>query len=130
MTFEEALAVQSLWVRIWVTWLVIGAFILPLGLLIWRNTRIAGLVTVAASVVAGMGVQWIYDQLGYVRLMGLPHIIIWVPVVLYLYRLQGNRELSPWAVRLIWVIMATLLVSLAFDIVDVGRYALGEREPF
>ena len=45
MTLQDALATQPAWVQVWVMWLFIGAFVLPLGLLIWRRTRIAGIAT-------------------------------------------------------------------------------------
>lgn len=130
MTLQDALATQPAWVQVWVFWLVIGAFVLPLGLLIWRRTRIAGIATIAASVVAGMSVDWIFGQLGYVRLLGLPHIVFWTPVAIYLFLLQRDPGVPARAALLIRVILATITISLAFDVTDVLRYALGDRAPY
>jgi len=75
MTFNEAIALQPAWVGMWLNILLFGAFILPVSLLIWKQTRITAIITVVASVVGGMATQWLFGQMGYVKLLGLPHII-------------------------------------------------------
>jgi hypothetical protein len=129
MSLTEAIAQQPTWVQMWLNVLLLGAFILPLALLIWRETRLAGVATIAASVIAGFAVDWLYGQMGYVKLLGLPHIILWVPLVIYLWSLQGKDHVRPWPRRIIWAIVAILCISLAFDITDSVRWLLGERTP-
>ena len=129
MTFNEAMALQPMWVQLWLNILFFGAFVLPLALLIWRETRLAGVVTVLASVAAAVSINWMYVQMGYVKLLGLPHLIFWGPVVVYLWRLQGRGHVRLWPRRIIWVVVAIICVSLAFDAVDVIRWLLGERSP-
>lgn len=129
MTLQEAIAAQPTWVVIWANWLLVGAYILPLALLIWRESRLAGIVTALASVVAGTAIDWMFGAMGYVKLLGLPHVLIWTPLVYFLFKQVGKAEMPAWPRRIIWVIIATILVSLAFDYVDVARYLLGEREP-
>ncbi|KIC36882.1 hypothetical protein [Leisingera sp. ANG-M7] len=130
MTLEEAIATQPVWVQIWVNILFLGAFVLPLALLIWKPSRLAGLVTVAASVLAAGGVYWLYGQLGYVRLLGLPHVFLWTPLVVWLWRQRMRVDMPVWPQRIILLICAVIAVSLAFDYLDVARYLLGERQPF
>lgn len=129
MSFAEAIALQPTWVGLWLNWLLFGAFILPLALLIWRSTRMAALLTLAAGIIAGISINWMYSRLGYVKLLGLPHIILWGPLVVYLISRMRRKDIPKWPWRILFVIVATLLVSLAFDVVDVARYALGERTP-
>ena len=129
MTFEEALAAQPAWVGIWLYVLLAGAFVLPLALLVWRQSRIAGIVTVVAGVLAGVGVNWIYEQMGYVKLLGLPHIIIWTPLVIWLIGQIRRADMPLWPRRIMIVVVAVICVSLAFDYTDVARYLLGERTP-
>jgi hypothetical protein len=130
MTLTEAIATQPLWVQIWLNVLFAGAFVLPLALLIWAPSRRAGILTVLASILAGAGIFWLYAQLGYVRLLGLPHILIWTPLVVFLWG-QSNRPNMPRAPRLIlYTVMAVILVSLAFDYVDLARYILGDRAAY
>ena len=130
MTFEEALAAQPAWVGYWVNWLFVGAFILPFGLLVWKETRITGIITLVSSIAAGMGVMWMFEQMGYVKALGVPHILIWTPLAYYLFRQMQKPEMRVWPKRLIAVSLATILVSLVFDYVDAVRYLLGERTPF
>lgn len=130
MTFTQALAQQPLWVQYWMNWLLFAAFILPLALLIWRQSRIAGIATIVASMAAAGGIMWLHGKMGYVKLLGLPHIIFWTPLAIYLVMQIRRTDMPPWPRRIILVALATILISLAFDYVDVLRYLLGERQPF
>ena len=129
MTFEEAIATQPLWVQIWLNWMLIGAFALPLALLIWRQARVVAVLCLAAGVAGGLTIGWMYEQMGYVKLLGLPHIVVWTPLAIYLFSRIRMEEMPVWPKRIMMVILATITVSLAFDYTDVIRYALGERTP-
>jgi phosphoglycerol transferase MdoB-like AlkP superfamily enzyme len=98
-----------------------------LALLIWRESRIAGIVTIIASVCAGLAIEGLYQRIGYVRLLGLPHVLIWTPLVIYLFVQQGKPKMPIWPQRIIWVVIITILISLVFDYFDVLRYVLGSR---
>ena len=103
--------------------------VLPLALLIWPQSRKVGVIAVAASILTGAAVYGMFRQMGYVKLLGLPHLLIWGPLAFYLFRKQA-KDAMPIAARwIIRVILVTLLISLAFDVVDVLRYILGERTP-
>jgi uncharacterized membrane protein YeaQ/YmgE (transglycosylase-associated protein family) len=130
MTMEEAIALQPPWLAYWLYWLVFGAVVLPLALLIWRQSRIAGLAALVAGVVGGYAVGWLYDRMGYVKLLGLPHIIVWTPLAIYLFYQIRRADMPKWPRWIMIVVLATILISLAFDYVDVLRYLLGERTPF
>jgi hypothetical protein len=127
MTLSEAIAQQPQWVQYWLNVLICGIVLLPITLLIWKQTRLTAIVTIAASVLAGFGVSWLYDRLGYVKLLGLPHIVLWTPLAMYLYGQIRRQDMPMWARRILIVVLAVFLVSLAFDYVDVARYVLGER---
>lgn len=129
MTLDDAIGLQPDWVQYWLYVLLAGAFVLPFGLLIWRRTRLAGILTIAASVLAGIGVGALYDRMGYVKLLGLPHILFWTPLVIYLLTQARRRDLPEAPRYMLWVVSATILVSLAFDYVDALRWLLGERTP-
>jgi hypothetical protein len=124
MTLSEAIATQPLWVQYWLYVLVFCIVVLPLTLLIWRQTRITAIITIAASVLAGVGVSKIYDQLGYVKLLGLPHIVLWTPLAYYLFRQIKREDMPLWPRRIMIVVLGVFLVSLVFDYVDVARYML------
>ena len=130
MSFAEAVAAQPAWVGIWLNVLLLGGFVLPLALFIWRETRRAALFSVLGNVVNMLGVQWLFSKMGYVKLLGLPHILMWVPLVIYLVILARRETTRVWPRRICWAVVAVLSVSLAFDIVDVLRWIFGERAAF
>ncbi len=127
MTLAEAVARQPQWVQYWLYVLIFGIVVLPLLLLIWKQTRLTAIITVVASFIAGLGVSWLYDKLGYVKLLGLPHIILWTPLVIYLYGQIRRGDMPQWPKRIMVAVLAVFVVSLVFDYVDAARYVLGER---
>ena len=129
MSLQEAIAAGPQWVAYWTGALTIVAFVLPLSLFVWPQSRWAGILTVLGSVLAGTAVGWLYDTLGYVKLLGLPHIVIWGPLVVYLLGQVRRADMPSWPRRIIWVVIAFISVSLVFDGVDVLRYVMGNRAP-
>ncbi|KIC49301.1 hypothetical protein [Tateyamaria sp. ANG-S1] len=129
LTLSEAIALQPAWIGIWLNILFFGAFILPISLLIWKATRLAAVITVVGSFASAFLTNLMYEQLGYVKLLGLPHMLFWFPIAYYLIRLRAQDTVPPWPKRIILVVVAVMAISLVFDTVDVMRYALGERTP-
>ena len=127
--FDLIVSQQPQWIQIWMKILTLGAFILPFALLIWRQSRLVAVVTVVGTVLAALGVKFIFTQMGYVRLMGLGHIPFWTPLAIYLWFQQARADMPTpprWIIRFA---LLTIVISLAFDYVDVIRYLLGERTP-
>jgi hypothetical protein len=62
-------------------------------------------------------------------LLGLPHLILWVPIVVFLMAQQARGDMTNWPRRIIWFIIAIICISLVFDFIDVARWILGERAP-
>jgi hypothetical protein len=129
MSFQDALAQQPHWVQIWSVWIAIAIVGIPFALLIWRDTRVAGLAILVGTVVASIITYSIFLRLGYVRLLGLGHIIAWSPLVVYLWFFLRRTALPAFPHFLIYASLATLVVSLAFDVADTARYIAGERAP-
>ncbi len=127
MTFQDAVAHQPLWVRLWLVWLLFGAGALPLALFIWKQSRKVALAALIANIPAGLGTAWIYQLMGYVKLLGLAHIIFWTPLAVYLYMQLKRSDLPNWPRWIIILVLATIAISLAFDYSDALRYLLGER---
>ena len=128
MTLEEALAQQPAWLGIWLNIMMLGAFVAPLALFIWKQTRLVAFAAVVAGVLSAVGVSWMFDQLGYVRLLGLPHVILWTPLAIYLIAKIRAEDMPAWPRRIMMVVLATILISLAFDYTDVIRYFLGDTD--
>ncbi len=129
MTFEEAIATQPEWIFWWLNALFLGAYVLPVSLLIWRATRITGAITVAASFASGYALNLMFNAMGLVRLLGLPHILIWTPLVIYLIAQLRRPDIPKLPRWIMIIVIGFLLVSLAFDYADLMRYILGERTP-
>ena len=114
----------------WPWWLWIGLlfvvnFVVPLFFIGSVEAKV-----VMAGIVGGALIQMaILARLGYVRLLGLGHIVVWVPMLLWLVpRLSGLGEETAFG-RWLTAVVVLDLASLVIDFVDVGRYLLGERQP-
>ena len=114
---------------VWSGWMFGLSVIAPVVLLLfpgeWRDRIVVAAACVAVIVLMPL---W-HAQVGYVRLVALPHIVVWTPLAIYLYR-RRKHFAAPWPVR--WTVaalMATIVVSLGFDYADLLRWLLGERAP-
>ena len=106
-----------------------GSFALPILLLIWKPSRIAGVVAIIAGLLSFFAITWMYEQLGYVKLLGLPHVLFYTPVVIYFISRLRSGLLPKYAAWIMSASLIIILISLAFDYTDVARYFLGERTP-
>ncbi len=84
---------------------------------------------VFAAAIAGLVIMlFIYMKQGFVRLLGVGHIF-WIPLLIWLaLNLPDKNEdlaLYWWIVGL----LCTNSISLVVDIIDLGRYVRGERQP-
>ena len=129
MSFSEAMfSLATGWLRLWLYWLGYAIVLTPIILVFSKDTRRDALIVLLTNISVVVSMGWLYDQIGYVRLLGIVHVILWTPLFIYLFLRAKNGEM-PLPFRLvIWVFVATLAVSLAFDYVDVARYLLGERD--
>ncbi len=75
-------------------------------------------------------IMWgIYVKKGFVRLLGLGHLIAWTPQVVWYVQviLQGNA--AGWFLYWLMSVIVVNGLSLVIDFVDVVRYSLGEKHP-
>jgi hypothetical protein len=87
-------------------------------------------VTLGAVGVAVIAQALIYQRKGFIRLLGVTHVL-WVPMLTWIaLRLDTlPKEEAAFHVWLITLI-ATNAVSLAIDAWDATRFVLGERRPY
>lgn len=116
----------------------------PAWVLAWVNIMVAILsLSIAFSfgyrearwillgVVLGMiGTIVAYALFGYTRLLGLGHILFWGPTLIYIVTVRGWKTYHKTLFSR-WLILAAIIlgISLAFDVVDLLRWLLGERAP-
>ena len=83
-------------------------------------------VVLAALILGGMIQAAINAKLGFVRLLGVGHFH-WIPMLYWLYiRLETIRDEPAFYY---WIVTLLVMngISLVIDVIDVTRYALGDR---
>jgi len=125
----EAIATEPLWLQAWVMSLV-AVHLVALAFVVTRRergwrVRYQPIAIVASFLFAGAFMGWLYDQVGYVRLLGLAHLIFWTPVYVWVWRSRAAEAATVYG-RYLIVYLAIAGISLAVDAVDVIRYLLGD----
>ena len=131
-TLGEAIATEPVWLQAWVAVLV-GAHLPAIAFAVGRDAgrwrlRLEPIAVLAGFTVAGVLGNWLYGQVGYVRLLGLAHIVGWTPAFVWVLsrrRMIGSGSLFSKWVHVYLVIAGT---SLVIDLVDVIRYVLGDGQ--
>jgi hypothetical protein len=131
-TLGEAIATEPLWLRAWLV--VLGGANLAAVLFAvgreggrWR-LRPEPLAIIAAFVAAAVFMDWLYARVGYVRLLGLAHLVCWTPAWIWLLRRRRALDTGSWLGRYVRVWLVVAGISLAIDAVDVIRHLLGDGE--
>lgn len=114
------------WVRVWLGILVgvlagsvVFSLVRPEGRAIFLGVLMGMVMTIV-----------IYGQFGFTRILGVGHILCWTPTLIYMLSLQGTAPVAKtWFGRWLWLAIAVMAVSLAFDYADLVRYMFGDREP-
>lgn len=107
----------------WVFWLMI----INTASILFIVHRVEARWVLAAWVVNMFLMGFLYDNYGYVRLLGLSHIILWTPLLVYLWRRRDNIDRSTWGGRYLALLFISNFVSLVFDYLDLARYFLGDQ---
>jgi len=129
MPFNEAMFTLASGLQtVWLYWMSFAIIVTPLVLVFSKATRRDAVIVLLTNIAMLVGMGWIYEQMGYVRLMGIVHVILWTPLFVYLFLRAKNGEMPLLCRLAIWMFVATLAVSLVFDYTDVARYLLGERD--
>lgn len=121
--FRTLLRMPNRWVA-WVGLLMLANMITPLFFIETLEAQV-----VLGAMMAGAAIQMsIFRMKGFVRLLGIGHIL-WIPMVIWLaIGFNPERLASPFG---LWVATVVILnsVSLLIDAADVARYINGERTP-
>ena len=112
----------------WNLWVGLLALVNIGGGLYFIRT-IEGQLALACMVFAFLIMWGIYDQRGFVRLLGLGHLIAWIPQMAWYAQVIAEGNLA--GAFKYWLISVLILngISLVIDLVDVVRYTLGDRQP-
>ena len=127
--FEADVQLLPQWVQYWMDFLGAVLILSPLILLTGKKTRIPGLIMLASTLLVIPTMLWLHGQMGMVRLLGIVHVVVWTPLVIYLWKRVRNDPPGRFYTAILWIVIATLTVALAFDYTDVLRWLMGERAP-
>lgn len=122
----EMQANSPVWVIVWVNLMVaILALSIPFSFT-YREAR----WILLGSALGMIGTIIAYSLFGFTRLLGLGHLIFWTPTLIYIVTVRGWKTYSQTLFSR-WLVVAAVVVgiSLAFDMVDLLRWLLGDRAP-
>lgn len=84
-------------------------------------------VCLAVWIPNGITMTLMAEEFGYVRLLGLSHIVWWTPFVIYLFLRRKELDPATWFGRWALAVLVTNTLSLVVDYIDVIRYIAGDR---
>ncbi len=112
----------------WVVWIMLLMLVNMVIPLFYLGT-LEGEVVLGAFVFGALHQGWIFSAKGFVRLLGIGHLV-WIPMVAWLWTRLDVA--STGSLFRHWLLATIVLVSLSLliDAVDVIRYLRGERDPY
>ena len=124
--FQADINNAPLWVQYWLNFMgIVLMLALPFSIV-----RVEARWAVLVMLLSLPAMIALHAAVGYVRLLGLVHVVIWTPFVAYLWRRRDRwRVRETLSGKWIALLFATMIVSLVFDYADVARWLLGERGP-
>ena len=116
---------QPLVLQLWLNWLLFVNIIPSLFFLRHPQARY---VLLAVVVMLAFNVP-LALTFGFGKVLALPHIIVWVPLVLYLLRQWRARQIADLPLLKAWLlaVIGTNVISLVFDIRDAFLFIAGDR---
>lgn len=109
--------------RLWAILLIV----LNAASLFFINT-IYGQVAFASVLIAVVIMTAIYLKCGFVRLLGIGHIL-WIPMIPWLVLNLPGRSESPLLYDWVVCLIAGNSISLVIDTIDLARFLKGDRDP-
>ncbi len=112
----------SAWVQIWV-----GLILVPVNMLSVLFVAEPKGILIAALAVGGMmpNIVIMLAERGLSKMMALPHLVIWIPLLLILWSHLGN--VTGGYLMYLWLLLIVDGLSLAFDIPDAWKWWKGDR---
>ena len=131
-TLNEAIFSEPLWLQAWVMLLVIAHLAaIPFALTkekgAWK-LRSECVAIIVSFVVAAILMDWMYNTFGYVRLLGMAHLVAWTPAFVYVLMRRKQLGMGPAFGKYARFYLVVAGLSLVIDMLDVVRYLLGDGE--
>ena len=113
-----------LWVQLWVALILVP--VNAASLVFWGAPMGAWLAVMAIGAMLLNGVIMLFER-GFSKMMALPHVLIWTPLVLLILWLLAKGDLAAGYARYLMFLLAVDLFSLALDYADTVKWLKGER---
>lgn len=128
-TLGDAIGTEPLWLQVWVLTMVL-VHLAALPFLVGREERRwrfrpEPLAILVSFLVAAVIMSWLYERFGYVRLLGLAHLVAWGPVYLWILLSRQRFPMATAYGKYIRLYLIVAGVSLVIDAIDVVRYLAG-----
>ena len=105
-------------VKIWMNWMLI----IFLASLIFVYKHVSARYIFGAMVLTLPLAIFIFKQTQNIHLLGISHIIGWLPLAIYLYKVEITGKVAqlktPYGIYLI-LLLSTIIISLVFDVRDI-----------
>ena len=125
MTLADMIAQENALIQSWILWLTFINLLSVVFIIAHHEARWILGVFLANMVFMGL----LYQLFGYVRLLGLSHIIFWTPLVIYLLLKMPQRRLKNASGVYLVLLLASNSLSLIFDYRDFFLWLGGDRAP-
>lgn len=113
-----------LWVQLWVALILVP--VNAASLVFWGAPMGAWLAVMAIGAMLLNGVIMLVER-GFSKMMALPHVLIWTPLVVLILWLLAKGDLAAGYARYLMFLLAVDLFSLALDYADTVKWLKGER---
>ena len=128
--FGDAIAAQPIWWQAWGRTMLV-AHLLGLVFVVHRTpkgwkVRAEPIAIVASFAAAAVLMTWLFAQLGYVRLLGLAHLVFWTPVYAWILRRRKAIGVHSLFGKYVLFYLVIAGISLVIDVVDLVRYLMGD----
>ena len=119
----EFIRLEPIWLQTWILFMVVVN-----SMAVFFVRRVEARWVLLAWVLNAVLMNWLFTRFGYVRILGASHVLLWTPLVIYLYARRrqiagAGRVFGTWGA----ILAITNATSLALDYVDLVRYFLGDR---
>ena len=116
-------------VKIWMNWMII----VFLSSIFFTYKQVSARFIFISFFISFVVAILIFNMTRSPYLVGVSHIIVWAPLAIYLLKKEIIGEIdnlkSVYAVYLL-LLLATIIISLFFDIRDTALISLGMKDPF
>lgn len=123
---NEQMAVLPQWVQYWINWMML-IFLLSVAF-VWKHQAARYvLATFILTMPVGLLVFYLTNN---AHLLGIAHLILWAPLLYALIKYEIKRTNFSFASYYgVWLglLIATISISLVFDIRDIAMIALGYK---